>query len=82
MPPPKVRAKTHSSRLPCRRGQHRRCPPPAKIEIQDGRVKLEHIFLARLWSSELRPQDLVTLTYKKPIEVAGAVELQGELCLT
>jgi hypothetical protein len=56
--------------------------PGFKSEIQDGRVKLEHIFLARLWSSELRPQDLVTLTYKKLIEVAGEVELQGELCLT
>jgi len=56
--------------------------PGFRIEIQDGRVKLEHIFLARLWSSEPRPQDLATLTYRKLIEVADEVQLEGQLCLS
>ena len=44
--------------------------PGFKIEIQDGEVSLEHIFLARLWSAEHEPDEMVVLTYRKLIEVA------------
>ncbi|HUY88423.1 MAG TPA: hypothetical protein VMV10_06795 [Pirellulales bacterium] len=56
--------------------------PGFKIEIRDGRVRLVHIFLARLWSAERDPQELTTLTYKKLIDVAEetAVEVDAELC--
>ena len=55
--------------------------PGFSIEIQDGRVKLQHIFLARLWSSRQDPQDLPTLTYKKLIDIAEDTEVEGDLCL-
>ncbi len=56
--------------------------PGFKIEIHDGRVRLLHIFLARLWSSERDPLELVTLAYKKLIDVAHetTVEVDAELC--
>jgi hypothetical protein len=55
--------------------------PGFKIEIQAGRVSLQHIFLARLWSAELDEDDLHTLTYRKLIEVSKETEVEGELCL-
>jgi len=56
--------------------------PGFKIEIREGRVRLVHIFLARLWSAERDPQELATLTYQKLIDVAEAtaVEVDAELC--
>lgn len=54
--------------------------PGFKIEIYDGAACLRHIFLARLWSTNLDPQDLPTLTYRKLIEVAGETVIEGELC--
>lgn len=56
--------------------------PGFKIEIRDGRVRLVHIFLARLWSAERDPRELVTLTYKKLIDVAEdtEVEVEAQLC--
>jgi hypothetical protein len=56
--------------------------PGFKIVIEDGPVRLEHLFLARLWSSAQERSALQTLTYKKLIEVAGATEVEGELCFT
>src|ERR1700759_3296775 len=35
--------------------------PGLKSEIRDGRVRLVHIFRARLWSSKTGPKDLETL---------------------
>ncbi len=55
--------------------------PGFKVEIRDGRVRLEHIFLARLWSTAAEPQDLVTLTYRKLIDVAEEAEVETEFCL-
>jgi hypothetical protein len=43
-------------------------------------VKLEHIFLARLWSRKLAPDDLAALTYKKLIQVAEDTDAQAEMC--
>src|SRR5438132_6257642 len=55
--------------------------PGFKIEIQDGRVRLVHIFRARLWTSQQDPQDLVTLTYQKLIRVAEESEVEAEMCI-
>jgi hypothetical protein len=55
--------------------------PGFKIEIHDGRVRLVHIFRARLWASNTAPTDLVTLTYKKLIQVAEEADVEAEMCL-
>ncbi|MFO0970542.1 MAG: hypothetical protein U0793_33780 [Gemmataceae bacterium] len=44
--------------------------PGFRIEVVDRNVRLEHIFLARLWSTEHDPADLATITYRKLIQVA------------
>lgn len=54
--------------------------PGFMIEIHDGPVRLVHIFRARLWSMGNDPHDLLSLTYRKLIEVAGETVIQGELC--
>lgn len=53
--------------------------PGFRIVVQDGRVRLEHIFLARLWSVPTDPDDLRTLTYRKLIDVAGETDVEAEL---
>lgn len=55
--------------------------PGFKIEIRDGEVLLRHIFLARMWSAELDPEDLATLTYRKLVDVSQETLVQGDLCL-
>jgi hypothetical protein len=55
--------------------------PGFKIEIHDGPVRLQHIFLARMWSAALDPQALATLTYRKLIEVSRDAIVEGELCM-
>lgn len=54
--------------------------PGFKIEIHDPPVRLQHIFLARLWSSKLPLEELHTLVYRKLIEVAEETFVEGELC--
>jgi hypothetical protein len=58
--------------------------PGFRIEIHDGRVRLVHIFRARLWSFPREPQDMATLIYRKLIDVAeeaeAGVELDEALC--
>ena len=53
--------------------------PGFRIEIVGRNIRLEHIFLARLWSAEHDPADLATITYRKLIRVAEetGVELEG-----
>jgi len=53
--------------------------PGFRIEVIDGTVRLEHIFLAKLWSAEHDPSDFATITYRKLIKVAEetGVELEG-----
>jgi hypothetical protein len=53
--------------------------PGFTIEIQHGKVKLVHIFLAKLWASEVKPDDLATLTYRKLIDVARQTDVEVEL---
>src|SRR5262245_23112536 len=55
--------------------------PGFKIEIQDGRVKLEYLFTVRLWS-EVQPAETLVCTYKKlrrAAEQAGAEAEVGDL---
>ena len=59
--------------------------PGFKIEIRDGRVSLEHIFRARLWSASQDPQAIPTLTYQKLIAMAEQADVDveaGELCMS
>jgi hypothetical protein len=42
--------------------------PGFKIEIQHDKVKLVHIFRAKLWASEVNPDKLATVTYQKLID--------------
>jgi hypothetical protein len=54
--------------------------PGFKIVIEDGPVRLEHLFLARLWATAADRKAIKTLTYQKLIEVAGETKVEGELC--
>jgi hypothetical protein len=54
--------------------------PGFRIEIQDGPVRLQHIFLAKVWSAKFAPEDLASLTYRKLIEVSRDTMVEGELC--
>jgi hypothetical protein len=53
--------------------------PGFRIEVIDRHVRLEHIFLAKLWSAEHDPADLATVTYRKLIKAAEetGVTLEG-----
>lgn len=55
--------------------------PGFKIEVRDGRVKLEHVFRARLWSSPAEPQDVPTLIYEKLIDMAEESEAEAKMML-
>jgi hypothetical protein len=55
--------------------------PGFRIEIHHGRVQLVHIFRARLWFSNLEPQAMPALVYKKLIEVADEAEVEAEVCI-
>src|SRR4051812_4626289 len=55
--------------------------PGFKIEIMDGKVKLVHLFLAKLWMASPDPMALTTLTYRKLIEVAEGADVEIEMCL-
>lgn len=57
-----------------------RTMPGFSIEIHDGPVSLQHIFLARMWSSQFGPEEMAALTYRKLIEVSGETVVEGELC--
>ena len=51
----------------------------AGIEIQDGKVRLVHLIRARLWTSNLDPADVLSVTYRKLIEVAEESNVETEL---
>ncbi len=55
--------------------------PGFRIEIEDGGILLQHIFLAKMWSDDQPPPELVVLTYRKLIEVASETVVEGELCV-
>lgn len=58
--------------------------PGFSIEIHNGRVRLEHIFRAKLWTSQRDPQELATLVYRKLIDIAEKADIlvDADLCLT
>jgi hypothetical protein len=55
--------------------------PGFRIAIEDGRVQLEHIFLARLWTSGFDPKALEALTYRKLIDVAETADAAADMKL-
>jgi hypothetical protein len=59
--------------------------PGFRIEIRDGRIKLTHLFTAKLWTEEMDPNTLPGITYQKlrqKAEETGAEVEVGELALT
>jgi hypothetical protein len=56
--------------------------PGFRIEIRDGRVRVVHIFRARLWTFATDPEDLATLTYEKLIRVAEESDVEAAMCLS
>jgi hypothetical protein len=58
--------------------------PGFRIEIHDGPVHLEHIFRAKLWTSQSDPQGIITLIYRKLIDAAADadVTVKADLCET
>jgi len=53
--------------------------PGFKINVDDGRVRLEHLFLAHLWSEPIVNQ-LTERTYRKLIEVAEETKAEADFC--
>jgi hypothetical protein len=53
--------------------------PGFQIEIQHGKVKLVHIFRARLLASVMDPPRMASLNYQKLGEVAGQTDVEVEL---
>ncbi len=51
--------------------------PGFQIEIQDGDVRLSHIFLAHMWSQPFEPNEIVTMTYRKLAEVSADAVVHG-----
>ncbi len=56
--------------------------PGFKIEIHDGRVRLVHLFRAKLWTSDLGPEDVATITYRKLLKVAEESNVETDLVCT
>ena len=54
--------------------------PGFQIEIRDGRVRLVHIFRARLWIAKATPERRIALTYEKLIKVAEDSQVEAEMC--
>jgi hypothetical protein len=48
--------------------------PGFGIEIHDGKVRLQHLFLARMWTSK---DSVAMLTYQKLLKVAEEVDLEA-----
>lgn len=56
-----------------------RCPGFA-VEIQDGRVRLAHLLLARMWASDTAPTEPVkVMKYRKLVEVAERTNIDTEV---
>jgi len=51
--------------------------PGFRIEIQDGPVRLQHIFQARLWTGDFQPDEMPLLVYRKLIEVSEDAFVEG-----
>jgi hypothetical protein len=53
--------------------------PGFKINLADGRVRLEHLFLAHVWSEPVASK-MVELMYQKLIEAAERTEVEAQVC--
>ncbi|MBL8797834.1 MAG: hypothetical protein JNM56_28310 [Planctomycetia bacterium] len=53
--------------------------PGFRIVIEDGPVRLVHLFQARFWSVPQDAASLKTITYQKLMEVAGETIVEGDL---
>jgi hypothetical protein len=53
--------------------------PGLKIDIEDGRVRLSHIFTAAQWKSSDR---VIALVYRELRELAETIDSETELCLS
>ena len=53
--------------------------PGFKIALESGPVKLEHIFLAKLWTQPNPQEVIVVRAYKELIEVAEENDIQFEI---
>lgn len=54
--------------------------PAFKIVVEDGPVRLEHLFLAKIMSYD--EDNIAVATYKKLMDVAEEVDAKAELCAT
>jgi hypothetical protein len=56
--------------------------PGFMITIEDRRIRLEHLFLARMWLEKYEPQSINVLAYKKLAEMAKrtTVDISADLC--
>lgn len=52
--------------------------PRFKAEIQDHRIRVEHLFTAKIWASE-DPQDVRVITYRKLRDVARENKVEAEI---
>jgi len=52
--------------------------PGLKIDIQDGRVRLVHLFRASFWNKQ-DPQQIESRTYRKLIQVTEESQIEAEL---
>ncbi len=53
--------------------------PGFRIEIEDGKVRLEHLFNLRMWYAE-EPRKEIILAYRKLRDVAEQVDAEAVLC--
>jgi len=53
--------------------------PGFRIDVQDGRVKLEHLFTAKLWAESEPMQKPVVLAYQKLRDQAERLDAQAVL---
>ena len=56
--------------------------PGFMITIEDGRIRLGHLFLAGIWLQKSEPQAIAVLAYKKLAEIAErtSVDVSAEKC--
>lgn len=55
--------------------------PGFRIDVQDGRVRLEHIFTAQLWHSKEAMPEPIAIAYKKLRDVAEKTDAAADLCV-
>ena len=53
--------------------------PGFGIEVEDGKIKLEYLFLARLWTAQSPPSGTILRTYRKLRDLAEARDLRADL---